>query len=67
MKTLKRTNQKGEVEYKRIEDSLAENLTRVGWTYCPKNEWKTNVRDFGKPKDEVPKRTKDNKKSQKAA
>lgn len=50
MKTIKRTNPKtNELEYKRIDDSNASNMVRVGWEYAPKTEWKTNVRDFNKP------------------
>jgi len=50
MKTLKRQTSKGEVEYKRTSDSDASNLVKIGWSYCPKTEWKENVRDFGKEK-----------------
>jgi hypothetical protein len=53
MKTIKRTNPKtNELEYKRIDDSNASNMVRIGWEYVPKTEWKTNVRDFGKTKSE---------------
>ena len=61
MKTLKKMNPKGEMEYKRVNDSDGNNLTRVGWSYCPKTEWKENVRDFGKTKDETPKAEKPKK------
>lgn len=47
MKTVKRQTPNG-VEYKRTSDAEANNLTRIGWQYCQKTEWKTNVRDFGK-------------------
>jgi hypothetical protein len=50
-------NPKGEMEYKRVNDSDGNNLTRVGWSYCPKE----NVRDFGKTKDETPKAEKPKK------
>jgi len=50
MKTLKRQTPKGEVEYKRTSDSDASNLVKIGWSYCPKTEWKENIRDFGKEK-----------------
>ena len=53
MKTLKKMNLKGEMEYKRVNDSEGNNLARVGWNFCPKTEWKENVRDFGKTKEEI--------------
>jgi hypothetical protein len=68
MKTLKRQTPKG-VEYKRTSDSDASNLTKIGWSYCPKTEWKENVRDFGKEKvkaDESAPKTKKSKKEKKA-
>jgi hypothetical protein len=44
MKTIK----KG-LEYKRVNETEAEAFVSVkGWKYCPKNEWKTNIRDFNK-------------------
>ena len=55
MKTIKKKNLKGEMEYKRVNDSEGNNLTRVGWNFCPKTEWKENVRDFGKTKEEITK------------
>jgi hypothetical protein len=50
MKTLKKTNPKtNEVEYRRSEDKVADHAVAYqGWAFCPKSEWKTNVRDFGK-------------------
>lgn len=49
MKTIKRINPKtNDVEYKRLADYEASNLVKGGWQYCPKTEWKKNVRDFGK-------------------
>ena len=71
MKTLKRQTPKG-VEFKRTSDSDASNLTKIGWSYCPKTEWKENVRDFGKEKSEekssesTPKKSKKEKKSKKS-
>jgi hypothetical protein len=68
MKTLKRQTPKG-VEYKRTSDSDASNLTKIGWSYCPKTEWKENVRDFGKekvkaePTEAKPKKSKKEKKA----
>ena len=55
MKTIKKKNLKGEMEYKRVNDSEGNNLTRVGWNFCPKTEWKENIRDFGKTKEEITK------------
>mgnify|MGYP000949059267 CR=1 FL=1 len=55
MKTIKKMNLKGEMEYKRVNDSEGNNLTRVGWNFCPKIEWKENIRDFGKTKEEITK------------
>lgn len=55
MKTIKKKNLKGEMEYKRVNDSEGNNLTRVGWNFCPKTEWKENIRDFGKTKEEISK------------
>ena len=53
MKTIKRTNPKTkELEYKRIDDSNASNMVKIGWEYAPKSEWKSNVRDFSKTKSE---------------
>ena len=53
MKTIKRTNPKTkELEFKRIDDSNASNMVKIGWEYAPKSEWKTNVRDFRKSKSE---------------
>jgi hypothetical protein len=50
MKTIKRTNQKTkELEYKRVDDALAFNMTKFGeWNYSPKSEWKEHIRDFNK-------------------
>lgn len=51
MKTLKKKTEKG-FEYKRVLDKESEKFISLGWTYCPKTEWKINVRDFGKVKEE---------------
>jgi hypothetical protein len=41
-------------EYQRLNDSDADMKVKTGWKFCPKSEWKTNVRDTGKPtKEEV--------------
>lgn len=37
-----------EKNYKRVSDSEASSLVGKTWKYCPKSEWKTNVRDFEK-------------------
>lgn len=68
MKTLKRQTPKG-VEYKRTSDPDASNLVRIGWSYCPKEEWKKNVRDFGKaetPTEKSEPKPKKSKKEKKA-
>ena len=43
MKTLKK-----EGNYVRVSDKEADEKVKYGWAFCPKNEWKTNVRDFGR-------------------
>ena len=43
MKTIKKKK-----EIKRVSDAQAETLTKQGWKYVPKNEWK-KVRDAQKP------------------
>lgn len=43
MKTLKKDG-----KYVRVTDKEADDKTRFGWAFCPKHEWKTNVRDYGK-------------------
>ena len=52
MKTLKKTNPKtSEIDYKRTDDKTADYAVKnQGWSFCPKSEWKTNIRDFGKAK-----------------
>ena len=50
MKTIKKTTDKN-IEYSRVSDEIAEKKIRqFGWKYCPKSEWKINVRDFSKEK-----------------
>jgi len=29
----------------RVSDEEARKLVKMGWKYCPKSEWKLNVRD----------------------
>jgi len=43
MKTLKKDG-----NYVRVSDTEADEKVKYGWTFCPKSEWKTNVRDFGR-------------------
>ena len=43
MKTVKKKK-----EVKRVSDAQAETLTKQGWKYVPKGEWK-KVRDAQKP------------------
>ena len=43
MKTIKKKK-----EVKRVSDAQAETLTKQGWKYAPKSEWK-KVRDAQKP------------------
>lgn len=50
MKTIKKTNN-DIIEYSRVSDEIAdEKIKNEGWKYCPKSEWKINVRDFSKQK-----------------
>jgi hypothetical protein len=50
MKTIKKTTDKN-IEYSRVSDEIAEKKIRQSdWKYCPKSEWKINVRDFSKEK-----------------
>ena len=43
MKTLKKV-----LDYKRVKESEVASYLTKGYSYCPKSEWKTNVRDFDK-------------------
>jgi len=43
MKTLKK-----EGNYVRVSDIEADEKVKSGWAFCPKNEWKTKVRDVGR-------------------
>ena len=38
--------------YERLTDLEADYKVKVGWKFCPKSEWKTTVRDSGKPTQE---------------
>ena len=49
MKTLKKSIGQ-EIKYLRVSDGEADGYIRQGYSYCPRSEWKTNVRDFGKEK-----------------
>lgn len=48
MKTLKRQTTSKTMEYRRVKNEEADTLVRSGWSYCPKTEWKLNVRDINK-------------------
>jgi hypothetical protein len=61
MKTLKKSKTNQEMEYLRVNDGEAEAYIKRGYSYCPKSEWKSNVRDFGK----VEKESKSDKKKSK--
>lgn len=48
MKTIKNTAKK---VWLRLPDKEAQAKVGIaGWEYCPKSEWKQNVRDVGKTK-----------------
>jgi len=53
MKTIRRMDLKdGLIEYKRVSDEFAEQkVQNENWEYCPKSEWKNNVRDINKKKE----------------
>jgi hypothetical protein len=36
------------MEYKRVKNEDADSLIRSGWSFCPKTEWKSEVRDINK-------------------
>ena len=55
MKTIKKKK-----EIKRVSDAQAETLTKQGWKYVPKNEWK-KVRDAQKPEKKVSKKKNERK------
>ena len=52
MKTLKRTDRNGKLRYIRASDSTARDRAAIqekvenGWEFCPKGEWKKNVRKW---------------------
>lgn len=35
-------------EYLRVSNQEADMRIKTGWSFCPKSDWKKNVRDFGK-------------------
>ena len=35
-------------DIKRVSNKQAYDLVKADWTFCPKSEWKTNVRDVKK-------------------
>ena len=46
-------------KYARVSNKEAELKVQVGWSFCPKSEWKKNDRDFGR--EEVVEKKKKNK------
>jgi hypothetical protein len=52
MKTVKKKTNNENYEYRRVDDKEADRLVGLGWSFCPKTEWKVNVRDFGKIKED---------------
>jgi hypothetical protein len=43
------TNEELAQPLRRVSDTQAETLVKTGkWAYCSKQDWKKNVRDFGK-------------------
>jgi len=51
MKTLKKNG-----NYVRVSDTEADEKVKFGWDFCSKQEWKTNVRDFGRKEKEESKK-----------
>ena len=56
MKTIVRNG-----SYQRVHDTDADMKVKTGWKFCPKSEWKANVRDLEKPSKEEVKSNKKNK------
>lgn len=52
--------------YQRLSNQDAEQKVKSGWKYCPKSDWKTNVRDTGKPTQEEIESDKAEKEARKA-
>jgi hypothetical protein len=51
MKTMKKNN-----EIIRVSEEKTESYLNMGYNYCPKDEWKKNVRDVDrKPQNDNPK------------
>jgi hypothetical protein len=53
MKTVKRMDliDSDMFNFKRVKDDIADKMIKnEGWEYCPKSEWKINVRDYSKEK-----------------
>lgn len=42
-------------KYDRVNNSDADIRVKAGWSFCPKSEWKKNVRDFDKESKKVKK------------
>jgi hypothetical protein len=63
MKTLKKTINTNETKYLRVKDGDTNGYIRQGYSFCPKSEWKKNVRDFNKETNEERKERKSKKNS----
>lgn len=49
--------------YQRLDNAESEVKVKSGWKYCPKSEWKSNVRDFDKSEvEEMPERKRSKRK-----
>ena len=51
MKTIKRRDliDSNKFNYKRVKDDIADKMVKnEGWKFCPKSEWKSNIRDINK-------------------
>ena len=53
MKTMKRNS-----EVIRVPEEKVENFLNGGYVYCPKSEWKQNVRDADRKETAEPKKSK---------
>lgn len=51
MKTMKKNS-----EIIRVPEEKVKNFLNMGYNYCPKDEWKKNVRDSDKPAKDNPKK-----------
>ncbi len=46
-------------EYVRVSNQEADMKVKTGWAFCPKSEWKKNVRDFGREESKENKKRKE--------